>query len=152
MSMENHDRGEMMVIITLIGERLAKEGAQFAYRGPITDCRDCKLKAVCFNLDAGGIYKITALRDVHHECRIHEEGVRVVEVEKLPLRCAVLQKYALEGSIVTLEEIKCSNIGCDRYRVCHPIGMEKNGKGKILKIIGEIACPEGHKLVEIELS
>ncbi|MDH7507829.1 MAG: UPF0179 family protein [Methanomassiliicoccales archaeon] len=142
----------MMVIVTLIGERQAKEGAEFTYRGPLTDCRECKLKAVCFNLDAGSVYRITALRDVHHECRIHEDGVRVVEVEKIPVRCAVMQKYALEGSVVTLEEIKCLNIGCDRYRICHPIGMEKNSKCKIAKVIGEINCPEGNKLVEVEVA
>ena len=66
-----------MVIITLIGEHLAKEGEEFVYRGPLTECRDCKLKGVCFNLDAGGLYRIRSVRPVHHECRIHEEGVRV---------------------------------------------------------------------------
>ncbi len=58
-----------MVVITLIGEHQAKEGEQFVYRGPLTECRECKLKAVCFNLDPGSMYRIKKIRDVHHECR-----------------------------------------------------------------------------------
>lgn len=140
-----------MVTITLIGEHQAKEGDRFVYRGPLTECRDCKLKAVCFNLDVGATYRITAIRDVKHECKIHEEGVRVVEVEKMPLRCAVGQKFALEGSTVAVEEIRCRNIGCERYRLCHPLGMERNAKHRVQSVKGEVDCPEGFRLVEVEL-
>jgi uncharacterized protein (UPF0179 family) len=140
-----------MVIITLIGEHQAKEGEGFVYKGPLTECRECKLKGVCFNLDAGSAYKITVIRDVHHECRIHEEGVRVVEVEKVPVSCAVGQKSAHEGSIITLEGVKCRNLGCERYRLCYPAGVERNTKYKVTKVKGDIECPEGGKIVEVEL-
>ncbi|MFA5312202.1 MAG: UPF0179 family protein [Methanomassiliicoccales archaeon] len=140
-----------MVIITLIGERQAKEGVRFIYRGPLTECRDCKLKAVCFNLDVGGMYKIKAKRDVHHECKIHEDGVRVVEVERVPMRAAVSKKSAVDGSTVSIEELKCKDLGCARYMVCHPPGLEKGMKGKIVKICGDIECPEGLKVVEVML-
>ena len=138
-----------MVIITLIGERKAKEGIRFVYRGPLTECRECKLKAVCFNLDAGGSYKIKAIRDVHHDCKIHEDGVRVVEVEKVPSRVAVSKKSALEGSTISIEEIRCRNVGCVRYRLCHPPGLDKGMKGKITKVCNDVECPEGMKLVEV---
>ncbi|MBM4237428.1 MAG: UPF0179 family protein [Euryarchaeota archaeon] len=140
-----------MVTVTLIGERQAREGEVFVYRGPLTDCRDCRLKAVCFNLDAGGFYRIKSIRDVRHECKIHEDGIRVVEVEKVPIHCAVGQKHALEGSVVTIEDIRCRSIGCERYRLCHPVGLERSSKCKIAKIVGDIECSEGHKLVEVEL-
>ena len=120
-----------MVVITLIGEHLAKAGEEFVYRGPLTECRDCKLKGVCFNLDAGGMYRIKNVREVKHECRIHEEGVRVVEVEKVPVKCALLQKYAMEGSTITFETVKCHTLGCPNYRTCHPVGLERNMKFRV---------------------
>jgi len=138
-----------MVIVTLIGERQAKEGVTFVYRGPLTECRECKLKAVCFNLDVGGKYRIKAKRDVHHECKIHEDGVRVVEVERVAMRGVVSKKAALEGSTITLEEIRCRNVGCELYRLCHPLGLEKGARGKIVKVCSDVDCPEGLKLVEI---
>jgi uncharacterized protein (UPF0179 family) len=140
-----------MVIITLIGERQAKEGIVFVYKGFVSECRECKLKTVCFNLDPGSTYRIKALRDVHHECKIHEDGVRVVEVEKLPIKVGVGQKFALEGSTITFEEIKCRNIGCDLYRLCHPVAVERGSKCKILEVHGEIDCPEGNKVIEVVL-
>ncbi|NLT37208.1 MAG: UPF0179 family protein [Methanomassiliicoccus sp.] len=140
-----------MVVITLIGEHLAKEGDEFVYRGPLTECRDCKLKGVCFNLDTGGLYRINAVRSVKHLCRIHEEGVRVVEVQKLQQKCALPQKYALEGSTITFEEVKCKSPGCENYRICHPMGLEKNMKFRVRSIDGDIKCPEGHRLVAVTL-
>jgi uncharacterized protein len=140
-----------MVIITLIGERQAKEGGKFIYRGPQTECRECKLKAVCFNLDTGGQYRIKVKRDVRHECKIHEDGVRVVEVERIPRMVAVSKKAAVEGSTISLEEIRCRTIGCTKYRLCHPFGLEKGMKGKITKTCGDLECLEGMKLVEVVL-
>ena len=138
-----------MVIVTLIGERLAKEDVVFVYKGFVPECRECKLKAVCTNLEPGRVYVVKGLRDVHHECKMHEEGVRVVEVEKLPATVCVAQKYALEGSTITYEEVKCKNLGCERYRLCHPVAMERGSKYKIKEVHGEVACPEGHKIIEI---
>ncbi|NLK25233.1 MAG: UPF0179 family protein [Euryarchaeota archaeon] len=140
-----------MVVITLIGEHQAKKGETFIYRGPLTECRDCKLKAVCFNLDAGGRYRITGIRDVKHDCRIHEEGVRVVEVEKEPRKGALPQRSAIEGSTITFEEVKCKTLGCVNYWICHPVGLEKNMKFRVAKIDSDLACPEGNRLVAVSL-
>ncbi len=140
-----------MVVITLIGEHQAIEGMEFVYCGPLTECRECRLKAVCFNLDVGGLYRIKKAREVHHDCRIHEEGVRVVEVDKMPLRSAVPSKYAIEGSTITMEEMKCKNLGCVKYRICHPANVEKNTKRRIIAVSEDISCPEGLKIVEVTL-
>jgi uncharacterized protein (UPF0179 family) len=140
-----------MVIITLIGERQAKQGYRFIYKGPLTDCRDCRLKAVCFNLDAGGEYRIKELRDVHHDCRIHEDGVRVVEVEKMPVDCAIQQKMAIDGSTITYDEVRCNNMGCRHYRLCHPHALVRNSKYRVAKVLGDVKCPEGHRLIRVEL-
>jgi uncharacterized protein (UPF0179 family) len=117
----------------------------------LTECRDCRLKAVCFNLDVGGMYRIKKARDVHHDCRIHEEGVRVVEVEKIPIRCAVLHKHAIEGSTITVDDMKCKNLGCVQYRICHPLKVEKSAKYRLANVAGDIVCPEGLKIVEVIL-
>lgn len=138
-----------MVTITLIGERQAKDGVVFVYNGFVPECRECKLKAVCFNLDSGGVYRIKAVRDVHHECKMHEDGVRVVEVEKIPATICVAQKFALEGSTITYDEIKCKNVGCERYRLCHPVAVERGNKYKIVQVRGEVPCPEGNKIIEV---
>lgn len=140
-----------MVIITLIGEHQAKDGDEFVYRGPLTECRDCRLKAVCFNLDPGSAYRIKGIRDVSHDCRIHEDGVRVVEVEKVRVHCAVGSKIAIEGSTITLGEIKCENVGCEKYRLCHPLGIIKNSKWKVANIYGDVQCPEKNKIIEVDL-
>jgi uncharacterized protein (UPF0179 family) len=138
-----------MVTITLIGERQAKEGVMFIYKGFVPECRECKLKAVCFNLDSGSIYRIKAVREVHHECKMHEDGVRVVEVEKLPATICVGTKFALEGSTITYDEIRCKNIGCERFRLCHPVAVERGCKYRIAEVHGEVACPEGFKVIEV---
>ncbi|PJB22268.1 MAG: hypothetical protein CO114_00925, partial [Euryarchaeota archaeon CG_4_9_14_3_um_filter_38_12] len=72
-----------MVLVTLVGEKIAKKDNEFIYIGSLPECRGCKLKTVCFNLDEGRRYKITNIRDIHHDCKIHEGGVRIVEVEKI---------------------------------------------------------------------
>jgi len=140
-----------MVIITLIGEHQAKEGHEFIYMGPTTECRECRLKTVCFNLDFGSTYRITALRDVHHECKMHEDGVRVVEVERIPIRAAVPAKLAIEGSTITFEGIRCGDLACESYAVCHPAGVGNATKWKVSKVHGDIKCPEEKKLILVEI-
>jgi len=140
-----------MVLITLVGEKQSTEGYEFIYMGPLSDCRECRLKTVCFNLEEGRRYRITKIRDVHHECKVHEGGVRVVEVEKIPVNAALNAKLAIEGSMITFEPLECKNLGCDHYRLCHPLGVKAKSKYKILRVKKEIKCPEGKKIKEVEM-
>ncbi|NLI73858.1 MAG: UPF0179 family protein [Euryarchaeota archaeon] len=140
-----------MVTITLIGEHQAKIGEMFVYRGPLTECRDCKLKAVCFNLDAGSLYRIINVRDVKHDCRMHEEGVRVVEVKKEQHASALSIRSAIEGSMITFEAIKCDELGCENWRICHPIGVENQMKFRVAKVGKELSCPAGHRMMSVML-
>ncbi len=137
-------------MITVIGERQAKVDGRFIYLGPLTECKECKLKGVCFNLDAGALYRIVEVRDVKHDCRVHEDGVRVVRVEKESMEAIVNKKGALEGTTITLEVIKCDRLGCPSYRLCHPPGIDKGHKARISKIIGDVECSEGKKLVRVK--
>jgi len=136
-------------MITVIGERQAKVDGRFIYLGPLTECKECKLKGVCFNLDAGALYRIVEVRDVKHECKVHEDGVRVIKVEKEKMEGVVGKKGALEGTTITYEVIKCDRLGCGHYRLCHPLGVDKGHKARIKKIVGDMECAEGKKLVKV---
>ena len=90
-----------MVLVTVVGESQCKKGFEFVFGGPLAECRECKVKNVCFHLEQNRWYRVTGIRDVHHDCRVHEGGVRVVEVERVPTRAAIPNAQAVEGSIIT---------------------------------------------------
>ncbi|MEE8183080.1 MAG: UPF0179 family protein [Thermoplasmata archaeon] len=141
-----------MVLVTLIGERQVKEGNEFVYTGPLSECKDCRLKGVCFNLEEGKRYRISSVRMLHHTCRVHEDGVRVVEVETVPVDAVVSVKSAVEGSTVTLEFPKCGEIGCEHYRLCHPLGLKDRQKATIIEVKKKINCPQKRPLKRVKLT
>jgi uncharacterized protein (UPF0179 family) len=135
-----------MVLVTVVGESQSKKGFEFVFGGPIADCRECKVKNICFHLEQGRWYKVTKVRDVHHECRIHEGGVRVVEVERVPTRAAIPKSQAVEGAMITFEEADCNKTGCPNRRLCLPIGAEGT-RFKITSVGNlEIECAKGLNL------
>jgi len=141
-----------MVIVTLIGEKQAKEGNEFIYIGPLSECRDCKIKQVCFNLEPGKRYVITKVREnPKHECRMHDGYARVVEVEKCEIKVVISPKNAIEGATLSIEPKPCKNIGCEFYLECNPLGVKKEDKFKVKKIIRDIKCPDGENLKEVLL-
>ncbi|MFQ6106966.1 MAG: UPF0179 family protein [Thermoplasmata archaeon] len=141
-----------MVLVTLVGEKQVKEGNEFVYSGPLSECKDCRLKGVCFNLEEGKRYRISSVRTLHHNCRVHEEGVRVVEVEVVPVDTAVDVKSAVEGSTITLKFPDCREIGCEHYRLCHPIGLKNRQKATIIEVIGRVDCPQKRPLKRVRLT
>ena len=140
-----------MVLITLIGEEQAKVGNRFYYMGPQTECKECRLKGVCFNLEPGRLYEITSLRDTRHECEVHEGGVRVVEVEKKPTMATILKKVAIEGSVITYDQSDCARMGCEHWQHCHPIGIRAGDKLTVNDIVGKVDCPIKDDLMLVKL-
>jgi len=140
-----------MVLITLIGEAQAKVGNRFYYLGPLTECKDCRLKGVCFNLEPGHLYEVMGLRDAQHDCEIHESKVRAVEVNKIPVSAAIQNKKAIEGSVITFEAAKCDNIGCENYVYCCPYGIREGARFSISEVIGDIDCLIGEKKALVKL-
>lgn len=141
-----------MVLVTVVGEHQCKKGFEFVFGGPLAECRDCKVKNVCFHLEENRWYRVTEVRDVHHDCKVHEGGVRVVEVEKLPTRAAIPARLAIEGSMITFEESNCKNIGCSNYRVCRPLGAAEGMRFRVLTIEDvQVECPKGEKLKVVQL-
>ena len=140
-----------MANVTLIGEKQAVKGNEFIFFGPLPECRDCKVKTVCFNLEEGRLYRVTEVRGMHHECKIYEEGVRAVEFELLPMALAVEIKDAVEGNEITYDGTLCDNRNCKFFKICFPQGL-KPGEKYVIKIVGEeIDCVQGKNLKEVEI-
>lgn len=140
-----------MVMITLIGETEARIGNRFYFIGPQTDCKECRLRSVCFNLEIGRLYEITSLRETHHDCEMHEGGVRVVEVEKKPISVCVPHKLAIDGSMITFESAKCESICCENWFLCHPIGIRNGEKLPIVDVSEDVDCQIKERLTIVKL-
>ena len=138
-----------MPLVTLIGEKLAKEDEEFIYLGPQNDCRNCKLKTVCFNLKPGRRYKITNIRDKRHSCNVHEGTAVVIEVQELPIYTSIDKKLS-EGIITKIEKENCGSIGCPNHELCN-ITLQKDKKYKIAKVYENVDCPMGFDLKRAEL-
>jgi uncharacterized protein (UPF0179 family) len=138
-----------MPLVTLIGEKLAKEDTEFIYIGPNNECRNCKLKTVCFNLKTGRKYKITSIREKRHNCSVHEGNAAVVEVQELPIISTVDKKFS-EGENIKFEGEGCKSIGCANYDLCN-LGLNKEKKYKVIKIYEKVECPMGYELNRAEL-
>jgi len=140
----------MMTLLTVIGKRLAKKDVIFTFMGSLSDCKECKVKNICFHLEEGRPYRIISSRDVLHDCTVHEEGVVVVEVEPVPLEMVIPKKQAIDGSTITIELATCRHRGCDHYRLCFPIGIITGQKRKIVKVGNKVKCPKGDNRVLVE--
>ena len=138
-----------MPLVTLIGEKLAKKETEFTYLGPNNECRNCKLKTVCFNLKPGRKYKIKNVRDKRHNCNVHEGTAAVVEVQEMPILVAI-DKELSEGSKTKIKETNCRSIGCVNYELCCFI-LQKDKEYKITKIYEVIDCPNGLELQKAEI-
>lgn len=140
-----------MVLVTLIGEPHAHIGNRFYYMGPNDECKDCRLKNVCFNLDPGAMYEIVQLRDTEHECELREGSVRVVVVEKVPFQAAIPKKLAIDGSMITFEPRDCPQMGCPNRKFCCPINIAEGEKHAITEVIENLDCPIGETLVRVKM-
>ena len=138
-----------MALVTLIGEKIANEDIEFTYIGPNNECRNCKLKTVCFNLKVGRKYKIIKIRDKKHSCNVHEGSAVVVEVKEQPIITSIDNKYSL-GEKTSFDKKPCESIGCENYEICKII-LNKDKNYEIVKIFEGINCPIGKKLQKAEL-
>ena len=139
-----------MVLVTLVGEQLAVEGEEFTYLGSNSECRNCQLKTVCFNLKPGRNYRITKLREKSHDCNIHEGKVIVVEVEELPLTVAITKELP-EGATTTVEKKDCKNIGCDSFNICTNTALQNGKTYTIKKMYEKIKCLKHYELYKVDV-
>ena len=141
-----------MANVTLIGEKQAKKDKIFLYLGPLSECRDCKVKTVCFNLEEGRTYRIKDIRAMHHNCKVHDSGVHAVEYEIQPIEFAIDTNAAVEKARITAEEkADCVDRGCENYKYCYPKGLKAGSQYEIKSVEGNITCSEGKSLKKVLL-
>ncbi len=141
-----------MVLITLLGVPQAEAGKEFYFVGPMNDCKECKLKGVCFNLEPGSKYRVVEIRPQSHECHEYlDDKVVAAVVEKIPTPAAVPKKQAIEGSMITYQESKCEQLDCPNYWLCHAPGKVAGAKYSIQSVGGDLDCPRGDKMVGVDL-
>ena len=141
-----------MVQITLVGERQAKPGHEFVYRGPQPACGPCKVRGACLNQEVGHRYRIRRVRDVSHPCLLNEERARVVEVEPAAPDCSLSSRSAIEGAVLAYEKIVCANAACPNFQTCHPVGIEPGTRIRVLDVGPELECPLGYSLVSAKVA
>jgi len=143
---------ENEVFISLVGIKQAKEGFVFLHQGSIEECKNCKLLKVCLeNLESGRVYEVVGVRDKTFKCKVHDEGVRVVEVQKANTEASIDKRLAFEGVTITYKKQECENSSCPDYKVCIPLGLRNGDKCKIFKIGDLVKCPREKSLVRVIL-
>ncbi len=145
-------RGNLVAQITLLGERQAVEGHEFVYRGPQPECRECRVRTACLNQEIGRRYRVLHVRAVSHPCLLNEERARVVEVEAAPPECSLPVRAAVEGAIVGYEPLLCANAACPHFRLCHPAGVERGTRLRILEVDRELDCPLGYDIAPVRVA
>lgn len=139
------------MVLTVIGENLAKKGAVFRYDGE-TDpgCPACKLYKSCHKsgLKPGREYAITDVRAVKHDvCHVFEGKVQLVAVETaapLPVRVTI-PVSATRGTGVSKRWDECGAI-CLLKQYCNPGALVEGQTAQLVKVEGEVPCLVGRKL------
>ena len=144
-----------MTTVSLIGTRLAEPGTEFVYEGEADGCAGCPYRSQCLNLEPGRPYRVTAVRENAQvlECAMHEEGVRAVEVEPIPVRANVPTKGTFAGSKTSLAG-PCPYVTCPSHHLCVPDGVAFEEEYRIQEIHGDPpheVCHLDRSLTTVEL-
>lgn len=141
-------------MITLIGKKLAKPGQEFIHFGVgnSRECMGCKLRKVCDNLQVGRRYVVkSSMNKPHEKCKIHEEGVMLVEVEPAQIK-ATVESSSKEGEEFAFMKSDCPEIMCDNRFLCFPEGIKEGDKCRIVKIVEKkVECKKGAELCVVLL-
>lgn len=141
--------------ITLIGSRLAREGLEFIFKGEMPECKKCRLKNTCLNLEPGRRYRVVRIKSKDiHECFLHDSGVLAVDVSRAPITASVESRKAVEGAKIMYEPAKCGKRECGEYETCHPEGLLKGDKCKIVEVLESLdsKCEAGSSLKKVKLA
>ena len=139
--------------ITLVGNKLAKVGAEFIFRGQAMECEKCKLKNTCLNLDKNKKYQVVNVRNgMDHECFLHDTSVRAVEVVPCPIIVTIESRKAFNGSKIVFDGPQCEKT-CASYATCHPQGLVDGDRYTIAEVLDDMVgpCEKGLALKKVEL-
>jgi uncharacterized protein (UPF0179 family) len=140
-----------MPSVTLIGTRLATEGAEFVYRGESSACEGCPYRDQCLNLTEGRKYRVVNVREGAStlDCAVHDTGVTAVEVAPAPVQANVASESAYAGSKASLEG-PCPHTDCPSHEYCEPQGLSFDEEYRIEDVVGE--PPHDYCMLDRELS
>lgn len=139
--------------LTLVPECNAAPGHAFHYLGPNAgeECQGCPFQRICFGLEPGRHYRVTAVRDVVHPCNLHADGrVRVVEVQPQPFETSLETKH-LRGTAATWNPVPCGWPECANWKTCHPVGPPAGAKYAIQGVGQRLDCPAGYEVQRVRL-
>lgn len=142
-----------MAPLTLVPDALAAGGYRFTFAGPSggEECRGCPLQKLCFGLQPGRTYQVTAVRPASHPCGLHDGGrVRAVEVSEVPFT-ATLERRHLRGTAAPWTAPDCGRPQCPSYALCHPTGHASGARHAVVRQLGPVECPEGFDLEKVEM-
>lgn len=135
----------MVKFITILGTKLASVGSEFTYEGEHPECAKCKLRKVCHDLDRHQPYRVTAVREVEHDCCTLFEGtVKVVEVEPVLPRITI-PVSALRGTGYTRHWEECGK-SCRFKGSCNPVAVPEGTTVNIREVEGDVVCKAGRTL------
>ena len=141
-------------MITLIGKDLAKEGQEFVFLGPASECEKCRFKSSCVdNLEKNRKYVVTGVKDNEQKCPIHSGGLVIpVEIDRAKIDLLTESKSIFEGSTFTYNAPNCDE-KCDFHDLCFPEGLVENDKCIVLENNGKHTeeCKKGFKLNKLTL-
>ena len=146
--MNNHKKP----IITLVGLKQARKSFTFLNGEPLKECEDCELFKICLSkLETGRIYEVTEVRDKVFPCKVHEEGVRVVEATEKDIETNIENKFAFPCGIITFQPQTCDEMLCQNYSKCMPQGLKSGDKCKVVEVREKVVCPLSRQLVSAVL-
>lgn len=138
--------------ITIVGFKQAKKGFKFLQSTAPEECRQCELSKTCIeSLETGRIYAVTKVRNKIFPCQVHEEGVRVVEVEESNLEVALEPRVSFPLATITFHPQDCKHFRCSNGRLCVPGGLVEGDKCKILEVKERLECPLKRTLVRVRV-
>ena len=84
----------------------------------------------------------------YYECFLHDSGVLAVDVSRAPILTTLESRKAVEGAKIMYEPAKCGKRECSVYEVCHPEGLLKGDKCKIVEVLESLdsKCEAGNSL------
>jgi uncharacterized protein (UPF0179 family) len=134
--------------ITLVGFKQAKKGFSFLHSTTLEECKSCELLKTCMeSLEERRIYTVIKVRNKVFPCPVHDEGVRVVEVEESCLEVALEPRLSFPLATITFHPQGCKNLRCNNSKVCSPGGLIDGDKCKILEVKERLECPLKRPLV-----
>ncbi|MFX1512082.1 MAG: UPF0179 family protein [Promethearchaeota archaeon] len=134
---------------TLIGIKLAHPGVRFAFNGPTSFCKGCRLAPWCVGrLEKGRIYEVTAIPpDAHeHNCPVFEEGVVTAQVQESVVKIIGKSKFSVEGATLTFHPRNCDNRQCPHKTRCDPSFLHAGDRLKIVAKLDRVECPKNENL------